>query len=427
MSKSIKEITDVTSRQLCTGCGVCAFMEPERFQMGDALELGRRPFVRADAVAETGKALQSCPGTNLTHAFDKNAPGLKVELADGWGPVLDVWEGFSADEGIRKGGSSGGAATTLAVFGVERKGYAGALHIKARGDIPYLNETTLSRCREELAAATGSRYAPASPCDGLDLMLKEDAPSVFIGKPCDVAAVQKARKLDPELDKKIGVTIAFFCAGTPSTKGTLELLKREGVPDPANLKSLRFRGNGWPGMWTAVYNDNAGEEKSVEMTYADSWGFLQKYRQWRCYICPDHTGEFADIAVGDPWYRPIEEGEPGKSLIVARTEKGRQYILDAAAAGYITLENHDLSLFPRSQPNLLGSRGSVWARLHMLRLFGAAVPKYIGFKMARFWWSDLSLNEKRQSITGTILRIFRKRLNKRIDVESWTPPAKEKG
>lgn len=425
MTRGIRDITDVTARQLCTGCGVCAYMEPERFEMAQALEFGRRPFVRENAPPESGRALKACPGVNLTHDYDATAPGLKQELADGWGPVLDVWEGYASDEAIRRGGSSGGVATALALFGLERQGLAGILHAAASKEHPYLNETVLSKTRADALERTGSRYAPASPCDGLDMITREEAPSVFIGKPCDVAAVAKARKLDPALDQKVGVTIAFFCAGTPSLKGNLALLEKVGVKDPANLISLRYRGNGWPGLWTAEYVDETGARKTAQMTYAESWGFLQKYRQWRCYICPDHTGEFADIAVGDPWYRPIEEGEAGKSLIVGRTERGRQYILDAVKAGYVTLENHDLSLLPRSQPNLLGSRGGVWARLHMLRLFGAAVPEYVGFRLARFFWSHLSLNEKRQSITGTIRRIFRKRLNRRVSIEKWTPPAKD--
>ena len=37
-------------------------------------------------------------------------------------------------------------------------------------------------------------------------------------------------------------------------------------------------------------------------------------------MCADHTGEFADIAVGDPWYRPHLDDEPGRSLVLARSE-----------------------------------------------------------------------------------------------------------
>lgn len=417
MSSDLKSILDVAERQLCTGCGICEFLEPDRFEIDDAPALGRRPFLRANPASETGVALKSCPGASLTHDFDRNASYLKKELMAGWGPVIEVWEGYACDSSIRKSGSSGGAATALADFTLAKKGFSGVLHTNARKDVPYLNETVLSKTRDELISATGSRYAPASPCDGLELVMEEKQPITFIGKPCDVAAVSKAMKSNLELARKIGLTIAFFCAGTPSTKGTLELLKKAGVQDPSTVHSVRYRGNGWPGMWTVQYSTAAGEDESTEMTYAESWGFLQKYRQWRCYICPDHTGEFADISVGDPWYRDVEEGEPGKSLIVARTEKGRDFILEAEKSGFLNLEKRDTTLLPKSQPNLLGSRGNIWPRLIILRLFGAAVPKYVGFTFFRFWRDELTWTEKRQSIIGTIVRVFKKRLNKRIDIK----------
>ena len=120
------------------------------------------------------------------------------------------------------------------------------------------------------------------------------------------------------------------------------------------------------------------------LIFQESWGFLQRFRQWRCYICPDHSGEFADIAVGDPWYREIEPGESGSSLIVARTERGRKILHDAVESGYVTVLRQDPSLLPPSQPNILNARAELWMRLKVLRLFGAAVPRYSGFQMYRF-------------------------------------------
>src|SRR5690606_25501257 len=129
-----------------------------------------------------------------------------------WGPVIEVWEGSAADEALRFSGSSGGAASALAAYAMEQEGFAATLHIAAREDVPYLNETVLSRSRQELLARTGSRYAPASPCDGLNLIEESQAPCVFIGKPCDVAATAKARAIRSRLDEKLGLSIAMFCA-----------------------------------------------------------------------------------------------------------------------------------------------------------------------------------------------------------------------
>ncbi|RVU34288.1 coenzyme F420 hydrogenase [Hwanghaeella grinnelliae] len=383
--------------------------------MADAPQIGKRPFLKSDPAPETGEGLSVCPGIGLKHTFDPNTPNLRQELVSGWGPVLAVWEGYSADDEIRLSASSGGAATALSLFCLEQEGNGQVVHTAADPSAPYLNKTVMSRSREDLLRATGSRYAPSSPCEGLTDVLDQPTPSVFVGKPCDVAGAYKARKNRPDLDGKIGITIAFFCAGVPSTAGNLELAKRRGAKSSSSIQSLRYRGNGWPGLWSLVYKKDDGKTEKSEMTYAESWGFLQQYRQWRCYICPDHTGEFADIAVGDPWYRPVQPGEPGKSLIVARTQRGLETIKKAAAAGYIVLETEDPDLLPRSQPNLLETRGALWARLITLKLFGAATPVYSGFGLARFWFSELSLIAKIRSFSGTVKRVFKKGLTKRIE------------
>jgi len=385
--------------------------------MADVAEYGRRPLPILNNQNGRGREadlLGVCPGAGLTHTFNRSDSDLDQTLMRDWGPVYEVWEGYAADDDIRLAGSSGGAATALSLYGIEQGGMKGVLHAGARKDAPHLNETVYSTTRAELLANTGSRYAPASPCDSLHL-IEERGASVFIGKPCDAAAIQKARHLRPKLDENLGLVIAFFCAGTPSTRGTLDLLKKAGVEDPGAIRGLRYRGNGWPGMWRVEWTDAAGVDRSAEMTYEESWGFLQKYRQWRCYICPDHTGEFADVAVGDPWYRPIEPGEPGKSLIIARTQRGREVIHAAAEAGYIVLETKDSKLLPRSQPNLLKTRGRLWGQLRALSVTSAAAPKYKRLPTFRAW-SQLSVGEKTRSVLSTLKRVRTKRLSSRCSL-----------
>jgi coenzyme F420 hydrogenase subunit beta len=421
MRITLKIISDVTENQLCTGCGACAYAEPNTYTMVDTLHYGRRPVLVDNPAQENGLALKACPGASLEHnVLDDYDSEVKSDYFNEWGPILAVWEGYANDQQLRFAGSSGGAATALSLFCVEKLDMAGVLHTEMDAERPYLNKTAFSVNREQLMTRAGSRYSPASPCEGLSQLENLDKPSVFVGKPCDVAAVGKLRKINAKLDSKIGVTIGFFCAGTPSLEGLFALLKQHGIDDPAQLKKLRFRGNGWPGLWTADYVDAQNQQlSSVKLTYAESWGFLQKYRQWRCYICPDHTGEFADIAVGDPWYRQVEQGESGKSLIIARTRKGLEIIQAAANAGYITLETKDDTLLPKSQPNLLNTRGILWARLMTLKVFGVPIPRYIGFPMFSTWLFKVKLIDKVRSITGTVKRIYTKRLRHRVSISAW--------
>lgn len=422
MSPSVATIAHVTSRHLCCGCGACASLHPDVIEMVDTLEDCRRPRQRDPlpvGVTLNGQlvdALRVCPGVHLAHDEATIDSQSIDSLRDGWGPVLQLWEGHAGDPEIRFAGSSGGAATALALYCLEREGMHGVLHTAARDDVPYLNHTVMSRTRDELLSRTGSRYAPSSPCDSLGEIEQAAGPCVFIGKPCDVAAALKMRRLRPQLDANLGVTIAFFCAGTPSTKGTLDLLKKAGVDDPATVRSIRYRGKGWPGRWTVEFAGASGEVESRSMSYEQSWGFLQKYRQWRCYICPDHTGEFADIAVGDPWYRKVEPGEAGSSLILARTKLGRAIIEGAISAGYLIAHSVQPEILTRSQPNLLKSRGSLWGRLLALRVAGAGVPRFAGMPMFRFWWSELSWREKVQSLVGTLRRVRIRGLRMGVEV-----------
>lgn len=411
-----RTVHDVAAHRLCTGCGVCAYLAPDEVRMVDVLDQGRRPLpitpVRSAAGsggAGAAAALSCCPGVRIGHEHRRPAPGEIPELRAAWGPVRAIWEGYAADPRIRYAGSSGGVATALAGYCLTGAGMAGVLHIGARPDVPYLNETRLSRTPAELLANAGSRYAPASPCDRLDLIEAAAGPCVFIGKPCDVAAVRMARRLRPGLDARLGLTIAVFCAGTPTTRGTLELLARLGITDPARLASVHYRGEGWPGQARARLIDDPPERRR-ELSYAESWGdILQRHRQWRCYLCADHTGEFADVAVGDPWYRPTGD-DPGRSLVLARTERGVRLIEAAVSAGALVLTPVAPEILPASQPNLLRARGAVSGRLATLRAARLMTPRYRHLPMAPIWWRHLRTAEKLRSTLGTLRRIGRKRL-----------------
>lgn len=419
----VESITDVAEWQLCTGCGACAYVQPDDITMVDDLDAGRRPIVRPEARGEGGtdRALAACPGIGLEHGADPI--GALTEVRQVWGPVLEVWEGYAAANDVRFAGSSGGAATALALHGLQHEAMFGVLHIRAREDVPYLNRTTLSTSREELLAATGSRYAPASPCDRLDLVRDAPAPSIFIGKPCDVAATAKVRARDPRLDEKLGLTIAVFCAGTPTTRGTFEMLRSMGIFDPDEVTRVRYRGNGWPGMASAEVETDEGTI-TEELTYEESWGqILQRHRQWRCYVCADHTGEFADIAVGDPWYRAVDEGDPGRSLLVARTPRGKAFLRAAVSSGSIVAEPVAADRIPASQLGLMRVRGSVWGRIAASRLARIPTPRYVGLPTFPVWLRSLSFVEKLRSTVGLLRRIGRRGLRERHPVTPLEPGA----
>jgi coenzyme F420 hydrogenase subunit beta len=149
-----------------------------------------------------------------------------------------------------------------------------------------------------------------------------------------------------------------------------------------------------------------GEDAS--MSYEDAWGtILCKCTPFRCRLCPDSTGELADLSCGDPWYRTIEPNDPGRSLVLVRTPAGRKALHDAMRAGYLQIAQVDPASLPRSQQSLLERRRHLWGRLLALRLLGAPTPRFRGFALFANWRS-LSVADKMRSVLGTIRRARRR-------------------
>lgn len=405
-AKKFTRIDQVVEWRLCAGCGACVPACPNQaITLIDIPDQGIRPIVDSAKCQECSGCVVVCPGIEISHQPFNNQ--IMPELCWEWGPVMEVWEGYATDSQIRYNGSSGGLATALALFCLEKKGASGVLHIGARPGAPLENTAVFSKNRAELLACTGSRYSPAAPCEKLEWVQEALCPSVFIGKPCDVVALRKSQAVNPVLDEKVSLAISIFCAGTPATEGTYKILSVLGVK-PEEVEGIRYRGCGWPGA-TMVKKVKDGNGQVCQMTYEESWGnILSHYGQFRCRICPDSTGEFADISCGDPWYREIKPDEQGWSLALVRTERGRKILHEAIKAGYVKLESVGPSTVPRSQEALLARRRHLWGRLLIMRIMRIPVPHFVGFSLFRSWLR-LSPMEKLRSLAGTLKRIiFRK-------------------
>lgn len=401
--RDLSSIDGIVDAHLCTGCGTCAALRPDALRMVDIPTVGRRPLpIVGISSGVSGEAAAVCPGARLEHA-----PGAldHAPFKGEWGPILALYECWSTDPVVRHRGSSGGVVSALAAHSVTSGRTVGALQVRARKDQPLQNETVLNATYDEIVDATGSRYAPASPGERLDLVESARGPCVVVGKPCDIAGIQRAAELRPHLAEKIGLTIGIFCAGTPSARATEQAIRQLQV-NPADVTKLDYRGEGWPGRFRI--QTLQGEQRSL--SYEESWGqILNKHRQWRCMICPDHTGEFADLAVGDPWYRKLREGEAGRSLVVVRTERGRAALLAALADGAVAGHALPLHRLPESQPSLASTRGAVWGRVLTLRLARVSAPTYRGMPAVRLWLK-LPLRRKISSVGGTLRRIRIRRL-----------------
>jgi coenzyme F420 hydrogenase subunit beta len=409
MLHQIKTLKDVVDWGLCTGCGACQYScRKGGVTLVNIPSLGIRPKFLNEECANCTECLKICPGYQVNGTLQDSGGCSRADGYEDIGPVLEVWEGHASDPEIRYKGSSGGVLTALAVYCLEHEGMTGVLHTDSTLGESWKNRTVLSSSREEVLSCAGSRYAPAAPCEGLNRIEVSEGQCVFIGKPCDAAAVTMLRRERPGLSNQLGLVLTFFCAGTPSTKGTLDLLQSIDV-NAQEVSSLNYRGEGWPGNFRVKLSSESGQRS---MTYDESWSKLTSYRPLRCNLCPDGLGRLADISCGDAWHAYDQNGNPGRSLVLVRTARGKEILERAMAAGYVTLVAAKVEAVRSAQPGLLQRRKELFGRLLALRLLMIPVPRFSNFFLFHSW---LRLPMKRKAIT--IAGTFRRAL-----VRGWWRP-----
>jgi coenzyme F420 hydrogenase subunit beta len=125
------------------------------------------------------------------------------------------------------------------------------------------------------------------------------------------------------------------------------------------------------------------------MSYAESWGgVLSRHVQFRCKICPDGIGEFADIVCADAWacdergYPLFDEAE-GVSLILSRTRLGERLVDRAMAGGALSAQPFDMARLASVQPGQTRRKRALAARLAALALSLRPVPRFRGFGLLR--------------------------------------------
>ena len=300
-------------KEYCVGCGLCVATKKAH------IVEDKNGFYHPKAGDEKWMA-EICP-----------AGGKQQKIMDFrsiWGRMQCIYYGWSADADVRRVASSGGVLTEIASYLLEKGKVDGIIHTCADPGDPTRTVSCISTTREELISRSGSRYAISHPLEILD-SLDKTKHYAFIGKPCDVVALQNFVVVQPEWKDAVVYTLSFFCAGLPSKEAQEKLLTYLECPK-SELQSLRYRGEGWPGYTIAV--EKSGQEHKTK--YSTSWGqILGRDIMKMCRLCLDGIGEAADIACGDAWNLTLDKKPDfteadGRNVIFARTEKGKE-ILDS--------------------------------------------------------------------------------------------------
>jgi coenzyme F420 hydrogenase subunit beta len=358
-------VTDIVKHQFCVGCGICeSIAGSEHIVMRETLEGFLRPSVVGDPQMKWGAIKASCPGITLKPSANGSKKGV-------WGHVEEFMTGHASDPEVRWNASSGGIITALLCWLLSSKKVDAVIQVGRAKNNALRNQVYVNQTEAEVRVCSGSRYSPSSPLrEILQILRRDDRVFAYVGKPCDAAALSQALRLYPELKAKVAYIVSFACAGVPSQRATEELVAMMGL-GPNEVREFWYRGRGWPGKATAVAKSGKIESRS----YDESWNnFLGPQVPFRCKICPDSMGDFADVVCADAWHtkngRPIFDEQPGRSYIIVRTSKGKELIRGAREAKFITVEAADISELAVAQPYQYRRKVYFLAKYLALKLFG---------------------------------------------------------
>ena len=300
----------VCRENLCTGCMACiGKCKKNAITIKDSI-VAYNAVIDEDKCVNCGMCEKVCPNNQ---AVEKRKP---IDWKEGW-----------ASEKIRGYASSGGAASAMMKHFVENGGYVAACTFK-QGEFVF----EITNQVEELINFAGSKYVKSNPIGIYAKVidkLKSGNKVLFIGLPCQVAAVKNSIAILPTEIKEELYTVDLICHGSPSPRVLRMALEEKGV-DIKKLTKIRFRNktnfglssqDGGQGYKTLT---PAGVQDMYTYAFLTSLDYTEN-----CYSCQYATIErVADVTIGDSWGSDLPQQEQGKgvSLLLSQTDKGANLV-----------------------------------------------------------------------------------------------------
>jgi coenzyme F420 hydrogenase subunit beta len=390
----------LTPSYLCTRCGTCVAACPKGIIK---VSEDNFPYIdNQDLCTDCDVCRNVCPGIEVD--FEEICKGIfRQTLYDPYvGYYKNIYVGYAIDENIRKNASSGGIVTSLLISALEQGLIDAAIVVKMNQDQPLLPEVVVADTVEKIKESMQSKYQPV-PLNAILRKAEKYERLAVVGTPCQIQGLRKYEELNSELKKAIKYHIGLFCGFNMERDATLFLLRKLNI-DVQEIKSIEYRGKGWPGGFAVTLINGSVRYVTKEEYSLLNLLFLPKIGLY----CIDYTNELADISIGDAWFME-KEGEMGWSLVLTRTENGEALMNQAIDTHYIFSAKSGLEQVLSSHKFILSYK-KIGAPIRMELLRGEK-PQYISKNIILNYLPQHILNEKKQLMIwkhrGLIISLFK--------------------
>jgi coenzyme F420-reducing hydrogenase beta subunit len=360
----MSSVSKVLEAGLCSGCGACAFADPEAFKMQPTDEGTIVACALEDSV-EKPDTRKLCPFTGEGRNEDEIAEDLWPNLPRDQhiGSYLKPIACNITDAGQREHSSSGGLGTWLAMQLLKTGKVDGVVHVKENVSQTSSNDTPLfsyaiSKTCEEIQNGAKTRYYPVTLSGVLELLAHSNGRYAIVAIPCFAKALRQLVHENKIAPDKIGFIIGLVCGHMKSRYFAEYLAWQKGVT-PGSLKGFNFRaklsGHSASDYGFRMITDDRDETYPMNTVKGRDWGEgLFKLRA--CEFCDDVLAECADIAIGDAWLPDYVNNPLGTNIAVVRNDELAALISEGKASGQLKVDDLTPADISKSQSSGLRHR-----------------------------------------------------------------------
>ena len=253
--------------------------------------------------------------------------------------MVKAYCGYIKNEDLLKKSASGGAATALSLSVLQQGGVVyGVAYASDFKSVKYIRVDNFDLVKE----IQGSKYLKASVAKifgSVEKDLKNETKVLFIGLPCDVAALK--RNLESrQIDSSNLITIDLICHGPTFARVADIYLSRLEKKFKSSIKhiSVRYKKPNWvpPYLFVSFENGKRYCKEFYKTDYGIAFSTMQLDGCYHCKFKGDN--HVSDITIGDYWgidETDVGYNELGTSILFVHNEKGENFIFSL----------HNFSLF----------------------------------------------------------------------------------
>mgnify|MGYP001314953674 FL=1 len=334
------DILDVVKNHICTGCGICCGMCPTgAIAMSRTCDGRLTPTINNSMCSNCRLCDRVCPQIQQSKRMNE----VIKDSIEGF--AQEGYLGRPADDSLYMLGQTCGLVRCLLIYALQ-SGYADRIVcVKDNPDDPLHPVIDVFTKAEQAEQVARSKYCPIDFGRAIKHICKKEGKCIIVGLGCHLQGLNKAMEINTLLRERVKLSIGLICDRVLRFGAADFLLRRAGV-NRKDLHSFDYKDKHWKGYPGDVrILDKKGLVHDVDRKWR--LGVMEYYTPLYCRLCMDKLNLLSDISVGDPW--GVRLSKEVFSAVIARTEKGNEFLLQAKQAGKIILQTSGVKVIVQGQ------------------------------------------------------------------------------